>query len=156
MKCGSCALRDPQSGICPIFRQPIDSDRDSCPKYTSVVYTCDLCGTPISECIIDISSPNQNILCPNCSFLHNTCDTCIEITKGCPFTDDQSCPYPPFINKTVQQGPMVMTTQVRNPDRERITCEAKCNCWNPKEHICSREDKWCPSYKYILGDNNND
>lgn len=41
-----------------------------------------------------------------------------------------------------------MTTQVKNPDRIRITCQTGCPCFSD-ENGCLREFNHCGSYVFI-------
>ena len=154
MKCGSCILWQRNNKVCPIFNEAFSGDQEGCPKHISILRNCAICGNLIlDKYIYDIST--SSFICSKCSHALNSCRTCKE-SSVCHFDQDSSCPYPPLITKTIQQGNMQMMTQVRNPERERETCEAKCNCWNPKQKCCSRENNWCPSYYNILEGKNND
>ena len=100
---------------------------------------CDYCGRPAST-VVDTE---DNCSCVNCYKQFYTCAMCENASK-CEFETNPS-PLPKVVQQTVRQGPMIMTTQVKNPERIREFCHI-CQCWNTSEQFCGREDNWCPNY----------
>lgn len=69
-----------------------------------------------------------------------------EFAKTCDFETNPST-MPKIVQKVIQQGNMQMATQVRNPEREKITCAAGCKCYN-ETYGCSRQDNLCINYDF--------
>lgn len=103
---------------------------------------CDYCGRPVST-IVDSEG---NCSCVDC---YKQFDTCIMCCNGntCAFETDPS-PIPKVVTQTMRQGPMVMQTQVKNPERVKQFC-FPCKCFNQDELLCGKEDRWCSSYNEI-------
>ena len=87
----------------------------------------------------------EHPLCEDCLNATGTCQMC-EFSKTCDFETNPST-LPKVVQKVVQRGNMQMATQVRNPEREKITCAAGCKCYNEK-YGCSRQDNLCINYDF--------
>lgn len=105
---------------------------------------CSLCGRPAQQLFIDVKT--KTIYCGHCAPHISHCPTCANL-KTCLFETDPS-PAPKLIQKQIKQGNMIMTTQVKNPDRIRITCQTGCPCFS-NENTCLREFNHCGSYVFI-------
>lgn len=123
-----------------------------CSKFTSnhpgVGLTCEICGQRIIQnimyVIIDTDDQgNLHAICENCCSKMNTCGTCNN-RNCCDFETNPSS-IPKVVQKRVQNGPMTMMTQVRNPDRIEITCKQNCGCWSD-EFGCQKENNYCQKY----------
>lgn len=110
---------------------------------------CEICGNPIQEpaerVVVEIIDGKLHTICGTCMEHHlKTCKVC-DNRNRCDFETNPST-LPKTIQKSVQNGPMHMVTQVRNPERIKITCEKGCGCWN-KEGYCNRDYQCCGNYK---------
>ena len=104
--------------------------------------SCDYCGSLVPPFVIN----EDALVCMNCCKSFTTCRMCEKVYE-CPFETDPS-PLPKVILQTMQQGPMTVQTQVRNPERVKQFC-FPCECFDKEDLICRREDGWCPSYTEI-------
>lgn len=100
---------------------------------------CDYCGCPASS-VVDEAG---NCSCMNCFKQFYTCAMC-ENAQYCAFEQDPS-PLPRQVQQTIQRGPMIMQTTVKNPERVKQFC-FPCKCFDQDELICLRIDGWCKSY----------
>lgn len=145
--CDTCGLRDPQTNICRIHQWKVNPAEDHCPQYTNNPLGCSFCGGYTPDPIIDTTTSKLLVLCPRCYSLLDTCATCGK-SVSCSFETDPS-PIPPRIMKQVRQGNMVMATEVRNPERIKVTCALNCECYDP-EIGCRREvDNYCKNYSQV-------
>lgn len=96
---------------------------------------CKLCGKQVEGAQLCYSVDLEEVFCNNCIYLLGGCYSCGNVVS-CAFEQDPS-PLPKIVVQTVQQGNMTMQTQIRNPEREAITCKTKCPCWN-EEWGCGR------------------
>lgn len=147
--CGTCALRTQDGTGCSLFGIHIDPNADFCSKHVASPRTCEICGQfIITDSVLDWDLENDKIheVCQNCASRFNTCHTCDQ-TSYCDFMENPS-PIPQVVMKQVRKGNMVMQTQVRNPERIKITCENGCKCWNKEEKCCYREYNTCGQYKH--------
>lgn len=145
--CGTCALRTQDGTGCSLYGIHIDPNVDFCSKHVTSPKTCDICGQfIIIDSIIDMEDGKFYEVCQNCASRFNTCHIC-DKAAYCDFMENPS-PIPKAVMKQVRQGSMVMQTQVRNPERIKITCENGCSCWNKEEKYCCREYKTCGQYKH--------
>lgn len=101
---------------------------------------CDYCGRSVSS-IVD---QEGNCSCVECYQRFYTCYMC-DHAVTCEFENNPS-PIPKQIQQTVQRGPMIMQTVIKNPDRVKAFC-FPCKCFDQDELICLREDNWCKNYK---------
>lgn len=151
--CKTCGRRvrdsqNPVQSICVLVRRPIqDINKDKCPWYEdqSNYKTCDVCKQVKSVIFIEASDKdNIRYICEDCSSSFGTCGTCCNL-NNCDFHKDRTTPD--FIMKQVQQGNMVLQTQVLNPDKIAIYC-SKCTCWNSEEKYCFKQEfGMCKEYK---------
>lgn len=145
MKCGQCALKTLEGGMCPIFHQEMSADTGACPMFTTELITCDVCGAIIPKgAIIQEENELIHILCSNCAT--SGCAACVE-NQYCAFEQDTSCAEQPFIMETVQKGNAIFQTQRRNPKRIEATCAQGCPCYLPKEKLCLRQFGRCINHK---------
>jgi len=152
--CGNLASMHPKGWACRRlsngnYIHEVDPEIDYCSKHTNGIQplVCDACGQ--SGLIDYICSwkddfADMKILCPSCYSKTNTCYMC-RSAQTCDF-ETNPIPIPPIVTKTIRQGPMVMQTQIRNPDRVAETCAKNCSCYDP-EKGCLRELGWCSNYK---------
>lgn len=126
--CSTCGLRSLHGGTCPIFNERTPDD-SCCPKYTSMIDFCDVCGNPVlTSGIIDYDEHNiQHLICSNCAF-GPKCQICSH-NDYCAFEMDASCHEPPMIIIQEQRGPMTFQSQQINPRRIELTCGKGCPCY---------------------------
>jgi hypothetical protein len=144
--CETCAIKEPNTNTCRLFGHKVE-DTDFCSKYTKELKICSICGRPTNNLIIEIDKKKDYpiAVCNQCRLNAGTCARCTEFAN-CLFETDPS-PLPKVVQKKIQQGNMVMTTQIQNPDRVEITCK-KCPCWN-EEGYCNREFICCSNYRDV-------
>lgn len=142
--CNSCALTTQDGYHCAITSSEVKPFEDSCSRHTRTVTFCEICNMPIlGNKYIELIGDVFHVICTTCNSKMYTCQLC---NKGqeCLFLTDPSS-IPKMINKTIRQGNMIMQTQVRNPEREKITCH-KCNCWI--DDMCQKECGRCKNFKH--------
>lgn len=148
--CGQCALRDPASDTCKLYRCKIPGIDKGCPSGTTEVFTCEHCGATLLSfgVVYDLSDPDHpHILCSDCAQQSNTCGMC-KNRIGCAFHESPD-PTPKLIQKQVPINGGYAITTVENPDRIRKTCEKGCPCFS-QEFGCSRQNNWCNNHKYTV------
>lgn len=146
--CKNCALRNPNAPKCQLTGLEIEPLDPACKHYTEHLDECGICHKKLPKGeVVDVTNPADVFyICPNCESLIGMCQTC-EKVRQCLFESDPSS-LPKIIPQTVRQGNAIMQTQVRNPERVKITCEEKCACYD-KEYGCTREQSQCCD-KYIF------
>ena len=146
-KCGQCALKALQGGMCPIFRADM-SEKDGCPYFTSELRTCHICGSVIFGAgILEADGDIWHELCQKCAAAA-PCTVCQH--TDCRFQSDQSCQEPLFVMVEQRKGNMIMQTQAINPKRVQATCAQGCSCYHETEEgfICFRQEGCgCKNYK---------
>ena len=146
-KCGQCALKALQGGMCPIFRADM-SEKDGCPYFTSDLRTCHISGSVIlGAVILEADGDIWHELCQKCAAAA-ICTVCQH--TDCRFQSDQSCQEPPFVMVEQRKGNMIMQTQAINPKRVQATCAQGCSCYHETEEgfICFRQEGCgCKNYK---------
>ena len=150
--CGDCALWQHNGGTCPYFNEAFPATTPCCPKITSSITSCDICGmlTIPKTGAIDMTNPDHpHLVCANCEPHLGHCPTCIG-AKECRFETDPS-PLPKTIQQQFRQGNMISVTTVRNPERIRETCQKGCQCFS-EEFGCSRQFNSCGNYKIVYED----
>ena len=142
--CGRCAYMQHNSGVCPLFNQSFSPEEPGCPKFTSTVHSCEVCGSLTDLPIISIDKDHSNhAWCENCDRLKYSCAICVE-GNTCSFKNDPS-PIPLTIQKEVRQGNMIMVTDAPNPERIRQTCMKGCPCFD-KENGCLKQFNTCENW----------
>lgn len=138
-KCNTCGLR---SGTgCMLTGLQVDSEKDFCSHHTFELRQCSICGKGIlSGAIVS----GGKLYCSDCAKLIDTCVTCA-MQDTCAFDTDPSS-LPKAVMKQVRNGNMIMQTQVRNPEREKITCH-NCSCWFDNKCNKTEENYNCEKYK---------
>ena len=126
--CQTCKLRDEAQNLCRLFGIPVVPSEDYCSKHKDKLIACSICGNAlITPGTVDYDGEGNIILiCDRCNQLFNTCQLC-SYARKCEF-ETNADPMPKVIMKRVQQGNMVMQTQVKNPDRIAKFCH-NCHCW---------------------------
>ena len=149
--CGTCAFPQHNGGTCPFFYEKFPPETAGCPKHTTSLVTCDVCGKLTYEPIIDITDEAElHMWCPDCNSKSGHCQTC---NRGgeCSFMNDPS-PIPKTIRKEIRQGNMIAVTDVMNPERVEKTCKNGCPCLDP-EFGCLKQNnccgKWRPVYEKV-------
>ena len=100
MTCGQCALMQHNGGVCPIFNETFPADQGGCPKGTTTLHTCDVCGRLTPQIVIDVSDGGYHLWCPECNQYSGTCRTCLK-GKECLFETDPS-PIPKVVQKEIR------------------------------------------------------
>lgn len=148
--CGNCLLQQQAGGMCPIFQEKINKDDRACRKYIGHDSDkCNLCGSlmPGKAEIIIMEDGSTILSCANCANRLGTCATCA-LSRTCDF-ENKPINIPKQIQKQVRQGNMVMSTVVRNPEREKETCMKGCQCWDAEECVCLRQTAGsCRAWRY--------
>jgi hypothetical protein len=147
--CGQCALLQHNGGICPIFNEKREPDDQGCPKFTSVLIPCSVCGRGVlpQTALIDLTLPGQpHWLCPNCQKQSGHCATC-KYGNQCSFETDPSS-LPKMIQQETRQGNMISVMTVKNPSRIEITCKKGCPCFDA-ENGCLKQNGCCGKYKIV-------
>lgn len=126
--CNTCACCDKIKEMCLYYGTHIDIAKDFCSKHADSLEFCDICGKPIvtSSFLQQDDEGNWVKICNQCNNLLNTCQLCT-CAHVCEFETNPD-PMPKTIVKTIQQGNMVMQTQIKNPDRIAKFCYG-CPCW---------------------------
>ena len=141
--CKSCAnLGATQDGspACILHKKFIDPNEDFCSDHINITnnITCEWCGQMVTPKEINIWTFNDvnKFLCPHCSQMVNTCQTCA-YGNDCGFANDYSMPQ--MVNQTIRQGFMTMQTQVKNPKLiEKHCLSCRCSCDN--KGTCLRDE----------------
>lgn len=120
---------------------------DFCSYFTTETYTCGCCGheLPGHAQTIVVTDETATEICEQCNANSGKCITCINSQK-CDFETNPST-LPKIIQKTIQQGNMTSVTQVRNPERIRITCQNGCPCWSEDFDCYKQNHGTCPQYR---------
>ena len=146
--CATCALLAPDRPVCRFTGREVNPNESFCSEHVDELKVCDLCGQPyVGPDIIHFKNGESiYITCQHCQSQMGTCAMCTHGNE-CKFETDPS-PIPAVVNKVVRQGNMTMQTQVKNPERIKITCEAGCPCWDPEAECC-KEFSTCGNYNFI-------
>ncbi len=148
-KCGQCALKALQGGMCPIFRADM-SEKDGCPYFTSELRTCHICGSVILGAgTLEADGDIWHEMCQQCAAAA-PCAVCQH--RDCRFQTDQSCLEPLFVMVQHRQGNMVVQSQQLNPKRVQATCAQGCTCFYEdgldEGFFCLRQEGCgCKNYK---------
>lgn len=144
--CQTCGLLDPSQNICRISKLQMNPLEDFCSKHQPQLEHCEICGKLTLDTIIDVSIEGEfHFLCADCASARNTCRFCFHNIL-CSFENDPS-PLPKMVIKTINQGNMLMQTQVPNPDRIRETCQKNCKCFDA-EIGCLRQNNYCGQHAF--------
>lgn len=140
--CGQCALRSPSQKKCQLTGWTYEDKDPACKNFCVHLTQCGICGRgfPSLKIVID-----DYLVCGECAEKTGTCHLC-ESRFECDFETNPST-LPKVVQKVIQQGNMQMATQIRNPEREKITCAAGCKCYN-ETYGCSRQDNVCINYEF--------
>lgn len=142
-KCGQCALRQPKGQTCQLTNQPYKDNDTACAHFHKSLPKCNFCG----QAFLEIKNVlNDKLICDNCLNLLDTCRTCAQSSE-CLFESSTST-LPKLVQKVIQQGGMQISTQIRNPERIKITCALGCKCYSNGE--CQRDFNYCPNYKSTI------
>lgn len=145
--CGTCAIKQLQGGMCPVFKREVSDDDKGCIIHTTELSKCDFCGRVAFGTLV--ISPTDDgkyrYVCEECCSLFGTCRTCEYGVNNCEFETNPST-LPKLVQKEFRQGPMVSIAQVRNPERIEITCRELCECWDD-DFGCLRENGTCGNWK---------
>lgn len=141
-----CSLIDEQ-GNCRILHQPA-AEGCKCPHYqTTEIQKCGICGrAALKMPLLQTKGNEWKYICGDCYKQLDTCALCAKHAY-CAFKQDPS-PIPLMVMQTVQKGPMLMQTQVPNPDRVAATCKI-CACWNTELEQCNRAGGFCSNYQEV-------
>ena len=147
--CRTCGILDKPSGMCSLTGRQVDPDADFCSQWTDNVQKCDMCGREFlgPGTLTEVNGEYKQT-CNTCTEYFQTCRTCANRKRGyCKFNDQSFRPdVSPVITKSIQKGPAILQAQVRNPEREKITCQQGCLCYKD-EFGCCRETHTCGNYK---------
>ena len=121
--CGQCALRQPETGMCPIFNATVN-DEYGCPYFTTEIRTCSICGSIIPK---GGFIENGKLLCGDCA-TGVACKRC-KHKHSCALEQDQTCPEPLYTMVRQQRGNTIIQTQQINPKRIDLTCKKGCPCY---------------------------
>lgn len=142
MTCNDCVLRHKSpDGKCFIFNKDM-TDGEGCPSHTAQIVKCNLCGNYIvgSAPIVEIDNGKAYNICSNCAQA-TSCQICVN--GGQCLFETSNDPMPKMVNVTQRQGPMVVQTQARNPERVKKLC-TKCPCYVNEE--CYKDHLFCNNF----------
>ena len=144
--CHNCIYAVRADSTCARLQTSVDLQRDVCPFYASVPHVCSICHRTgrVEDLLIDAKT-NQ-LICAECLAAASTCKLCAH-NSSCDFETNPS-PLPKVIVQNIRQGNMTMQTQIRNPERVKITCAAGCKCYINGD--CARQVHSCGNHKCIL------
>lgn len=152
--CKNCAHRGvAQNGspACIIHKKIVNPEDDFCSDFANPKdnINCEWCGqsTPPDEIKIWIIDDKPRFLCPHCSQMVNTCQTCA-YGNECGFANDHSMPQ--IVNQTVRQGGMIMQTQVKNPKLVDKHCRS-CRCSCDDKGTCLRDEHGVNCGHWLVG-----
>lgn len=154
--CGECVLRGREDrDFCTALQCKINLEAHACVAFIGAdqIDTCAICGkaTPTRQMVV---CPEDNIsICPSCAEKLGTCYTCANAAE-CNFESNPST-LPKIVQRTIQQGNMKTVATIRNPEREKITCQNGCSCYS-EEFGCMREFNWCKNMDYVWSDKSNE
>ena len=146
--CITCGFRHNENQ-CQFQRGNIDPHGPACELYTRDPQPCDICGIllPNRATIIDLTDKEPIYICPSCNRLMSTCAVC-EAAQDCDF-ETNPIDLPKTVIKQVRQGNMIMSSEIKNPDRIEKTCFLNCPCFS-QENGCLREfNSQCEKFKTI-------
>lgn len=103
---------------------------------------CDWCNELMLKADAHIMSDGV-MLCTRCAESVWSCKGCKESAQ-CRFETDPS-PIPKYTMQRIQQGPMTVQKQVKNPEREKALCTT-CECWCEGEG-CMRQFGSCEKHE---------
>ena len=144
--CATCIYASKQLNKCLLSKLTIDINSDYCSKWSDAIDCCDLCGNaiPLASLNLVLKKGKRNILiCAKCLANLDSCNSCANV-KECSFETDPSS-LPKVVQKQIKNGNMVMTTNIRNPERIDITCRKNCNCFS-EENGCLRQFNSCGNH----------
>lgn len=143
IKCGQCAFRL-ENNNCGLTNFPVE-DWEFCSKAQINPERCAICEGIIPKgAIIDVDT--KKVFCQRCVSLMTSCQMCVS-GEHCAFNEDPS-PLPKMVQTQTRQGPMVVSTTIRNPERVAATCEKSCKCYDNGE--CMREYNYCKNHIDII------
>ena len=137
--CNTCGYCDKNKQICLFYNIQVNIDKDFCSKHIAEPIRCEICQslmTTKGSFLEQDNEDNWHMYCGRCKTLLSTCQTCKKVAV-CPFETDPN-PMPKVVMKTVQNGNMIMQTQVRNEERIKLFC-LSCDCWDSEENQCRKE-----------------
>ena len=140
MNCGQCIYVVKTSAQCSKLGITVDLQKDTCPLGSSTVYVCARCSHITDDPIFDAYTGGK-VICGNCLAELRTCASCVS-SAYCDFESNASS-LPKAVVQNIRQGNMVIQTQVRNPERVKITCANGCKCFHEGE--CMRQHNYCDS-----------
>ena len=144
--CATCIYVERASCECARLQTKVDLQADICPFYSNVPYICAVCNRIGSAEDIFIDSKTNKYLCGDCLAAASTCKLCANATS-CDFESNPS-PLPKVVMQNIRQGNMMIQTQVRNPERVKITCANGCICY--QNSVCMRQMGSCGNHKCIF------
>lgn len=122
------------------------------PYGIQTVTNCQICGKefPSRAIVVNDIEGEYIYTCPQCYSLLLICSTC-EYNNTCGFINDHS--EPPIVQRTIRQGMMTMTTQIKNPNLVQKHCSiCRCGTVNGQDVDCERERDnglHCPHHKIL-------
>ena len=148
-KCRSCGLRgqfnDGTPG-CSKFKIKVNPDEDFCSWHEAEnINTCCICGTPSKSLYLWLENDEYHTICEKCFASIGKCPTC-QYNNTCELMTDQS--EPPYVMQTVQQGMMIMQTQVKNPSLVNRHCPS-CRCSYGSTN-CIKDNKEATCNNWVL------
>jgi hypothetical protein len=76
--CGTCAIKQLQGGICPVFKREVSDDDAGCIIHATELSKCDFCGrVAFGKLVISPTDDGKyRYVCEDCCSLFGTCRTC--------------------------------------------------------------------------------
>lgn len=136
-------IKSPTGYICTKYNLP-KKEEDFCSENIKRTLNCDSCGRKFIASDATIIADDNLIICPECARCRNLCVTCKNFSK-CDFETNPST-LPKVVQKQVRRGNMTSVTQIRNPERVRITCQNGCPCYHSEFDCCKQNHGTCQQY----------
>ena len=149
--CGTCRILDPMQHVCQLNGRQVNPEEDFCSKHKSTLEYCELCGKPTIQPFFTQEAEKWHVFCDNCIHKVNSCAFCT-LGNQCDFETNPSS-LPKIVQKQIRQGPQVMITTIKNPDRIRETCQILCDCFDAKIG-CLRDFNYCDKLDHIYNSPN--
>ena len=150
--CGSCGFYRPlqqNSEIKYCILDQVQRDSDYyCGRHTNQPEACDMCKRIIinKKGIITLNKEGKYMLiCEDCCNSLGTCSTCIH--GYCGLQSDTSG-RPKMVQRQMQNGGMIISTQVLNPDLVQEYC-TKCSCYYNNQCQC-KTGGTCGRYESVI------
>ena len=106
-------------------------------KHEDNVHHCEICQKISDKLYLYEHNDNYRFICQQCYSTFGTCNTCEKVNE-CGVLSDPT--EPPFVMTTMQKGPMIVQTQIKNPNLIEKHCTT-CKCAAPLDYkLCCKDE----------------